>query len=337
MPGDSLRLRATIKDVVFTHIPKTAGTSVRNAIAAALPDAVNVFDYGANTDSVEGKFVNAYKLDARTPEGLLALRRKFERSQRLFVCGHVAAVKYLRAFHPASFITFLRDPVERVVSAYKHHVKLLNFKGSFAEFYQQPGQINTQSRLLRSIDLRDIGFIGLTERMPEMYAALSRHLDVELKGRKDNVGSRGGGPELDEGTRSRLVALNDEDMELYRHVEANLDYYTDYRARSGFGPMFAEGKVNHRGDGSFRGWAVASAAGRLVEIEVRLGAQVVHRCYADEFMPRLKEQNISPHGVGGFSVQLPPHMLAGQTQVRFVIAGTERDLPGSPVALSDAA
>jgi hypothetical protein len=333
MPGDSLSLRATIKDVVFTHIPKTAGTSIRNTIAAALPDAVNVFDYGANTDSVEGKFVNGYKLDARTPEGLIALRRQFGRGQRLFACGHVAAAKYLPAFHPASFITFLREPVARVVSAYKHHVKLLNFTGSFTEFYEQPGQINTQSRLLWGIDLRDIGFVGLTEHMPDMYAALSRHLGVELKGRKDNVGSRSGHPEVDESVRSRIIALNDEDVELHRHVETNLDYFTNYRARKGLSPVFAKGKVNHRGEGNFQGWAVASLAGRLVEIEVRLGPQAVHRCYADEFMPRLKENGLSPHGIGGFSVQLPPHMLAGQKQVRFVIAGTDRDLPGSPVEL----
>jgi hypothetical protein len=336
MPGN-LSLRATIRDVVFTHIPKTAGTSVRNTIAAALPDTVNVFDYGENTDSVQGKFVNAYKLDARTPEGLIALRRQIGRGRRLFACGHVAAAKYLPAFHPASFITFLREPVARVVSAYKHHVKLLNFTGSFTEFFEQPGQINTQSRLLWGIDLRDIGFVGLTEHMPDMYAALSHHLDVELKARKDNVGSPSGAPDIDESVRSRIFALNEEDVELYRHVQSNLDYFTNYRARKAWSPMLAKGKVNHRGEGNFQGWAVAFSPGGLVEIEVRLGSQVVHRCYADEFMPRLKENGLSRHGIGGFSVQLPPHMLAGQKRVRFVIAGTERDLPGSPIELARAA
>jgi hypothetical protein len=101
--------------------------------------------------------------------------------------------------------------------------------------------------------------------------------------------------------------------------------------------VFAKGKVNHRGDGNFHGWAVASPPGRLIEIEVRVGPHVVHRCYADEFVPRLAENGLAPHGVGGFSVQLPPRMLAGQPQVRFVIAGTDRDLPGSPIELARAA
>jgi hypothetical protein len=35
--------------------------------------------------------------------------------------------------------------------------------------------------------------------------------------------------------------------------------------------------------------------------------------------------------VGGFSVRLPAGMLTGQRQVRFVFAGSDEDLVGSPV------
>ncbi|MPZ55772.1 MAG: hypothetical protein GEU91_04585 [Rhizobiales bacterium] len=333
MPRDTLRLHPAIKDVVFAHIPKTAGTSMRNMLVAALPGAIKIFDYGPETGKIEGDFVNMFTGNAQTPEEIFAMRGELARDQSLLVSGHFNVGKYLGAFHPASFITFLRHPLERIVSSYKYYVRSLSFKGSFSEFYETPGHINAQSRMLWGIDLRTVGFIGLTESMPDMIEALSRHLDVDLRNRKDNTGRRFGGPAIDESVRSRIMALNDDDMQLYRHVEANLDYYTNYRGRSNAGLALARGTVNLGGNGLFRGWAAAFQAGRLVEIEVKAGARVIHRCYADQFMPNLRKRHLVSHGVGGFSVRLPPQVLAGQTHVRFVIAGTEQDLDGSPVTL----
>lgn len=332
MPSDGLQLRPTIKDVVFVHIPKAAGTSLREMLVAALPDATKIFDYGTHTATIRGDFVNAFTSGADSPAGVLALRRTFKRDQRLFVAGHFAVTWYLGSFHPASFITFLRHPVDRVISSYKYQARYLNFKGSFADFYEQPSEINVQSKMLWGCDLHQLGFIGLSEALPEMLPALSRYLGVELTNRRDNVSPRYGGPEVDKTVRARILALNDDDLQLYRHVEANLDSYTHYHGRN-MGPVLARGRVNHRGEGAFHGWAAAFHTGRLVEIEVRVGAQVVHRCYADQFMPNMMDKNLAPHGVGGFSMRLPAELLAGRPQVRFVFAGTETDLVGSPVAL----
>jgi hypothetical protein len=329
--SDGPDLHPAVKDVVFAHLPKTAGTSLRNSLVEALPDAVKIFDYGPDTHLIEGDYINAFTRHANTPDGILALRQTFRREQRLLFAGHLWGARFLRSFHPASVVTFLRSPVERLVSAYKYHVSVLNYRGSFTEFYQTPGHINVQSRMLWGIDLRDIGFIGLTEAMPEMLPALSRHLGVELANRKDNLGYGYSEPEIDERTRAHVLALNDADVRLYRHVETNLDYYTNYRDRPR--PLLARGKVHSRGDGVFRGWAAAFHTGGLVEIEVRLGDRVVHRCYADQFLPGMRERALAPHGVGGFSVRLPAELLAGERQVRFVIAGTETELDGSPIEL----
>jgi hypothetical protein len=329
--SDRLSLQPAIRDVVFVHLPKTAGTSLRNSLAEALPESVKIFDYGSDTDLIKGDFVNAFTSGANTAEGILALRQKFRREQRLLFAGHLRVARFLGCFHPASVITFLRRPVDRVVSSYKYHVRFLNYKGSFTEFYETPAQANEQSRMLWGIDLRDIGFIGLTEQMPDMLPALSRYLGVDLPNRNDNVSRRFGGPAVDDTVRARILALNDDDVRLYRHVEANLDTYANYRTRSR--PLFARGKVSQRADGEFRGWAAAFHPGELVEIEVRVGDQVVHRCYADQFVPALRERALTPHGVGGFTLRLPAELLADRRQVRFVFAGTEKDLDGSPIKL----
>lgn len=324
-------LEPKIKDVVFVHIPKTAGTSMRNMLVGALPTAVKIFDYWEDTPKVPGDFIDAFTNGIRTPEKFSELRSDLPRDQQVLVSGHIPVAHLMGAFHPASLISFLRDPVDRVVSNYRYHVRRAIFSGTFAEFYELPSQINVQSQLLQGTDLRDFGFVGLVELMPEMLRALSRHLGVKLRMRHDNITGRSPRPTIDAATRSRILALNEDDLNLYRHVEANLDYFTNHRARQSISSKLGRGKVYGTPEGNLQGWALAREPGQLAEVEVRIGAQVIQRCYADQFLPWLKKN--TPHGVGGFQVRLQTGLPAGQTQIRVVIAGTEKDLEGSPLVV----
>ena len=318
-----------LRDVVFVHIPKTAGTSLRNMLVAALPAAAKIFHYHDATARISGTFTNAFTSDLLTPEKLRAHRGTLPRDQQLLVCGHYPVSSLTSAFHPASFITFLRDPVDRVVSNYRYLVRLGTFAGSFAEFYESAEQINVQSRQLMGTDLRNIGFIGLVERMPDMVRALSRHLGVELRTRVDNVTSRLPRPAIDAATRARILALNHDDLCLYRHIEANLDYFTNHRGRCDISSRLGRGKVYRTDEGALMGWALAHDPGQLVHLEVRIGSQTVHRCYADQFLPWLTRH--SPSGVGGFLVRLPPGLAKEPVPIRVLIAGTDKDLDGSPL------
>ena len=345
-------LNPKIKDVVFVHIPKTAGTSMRNMLSAALPTATKLFEYGVDTASVipaqrtavdaleggtstttaSGNFINAFASDIRTPEKIVALRCEAPRGQRFLVSSHWPIRHWTCAFHPASVVTFLRYPVERVASSYRMHVRQKTFTGSFAQFYESTDQINVQSRQLNGTDPRDLGFVGLFEFMPDMLEALSRHLGVELKMRRDNGAGRSPRPKIDSATRSRILALNKDDLCLYEYVAANLDYFTNHRGRpSNISTKLARGKVYHTEDGTLRGWALAYDPNQLATIEVRVGGQTIQRCYADQFLPWLKK--VTPHGVGGFETRLPAGLTAGMGSIRVMIAGTEKDLEGSPLSL----
>lgn len=341
-----------IKDVVFVHIPKTAGTSMRNMLSAALPTATKLFEYGVDTASVipaqrttvdaleagtdatttSGNFINAFASDIRTPEKIAALRGEAPRGQRFLVSSHWPIRHWTCAFHLASVVTFLRDPVERVASSYRMHLRQKTFTGSFAQFYESPDQINVQSRQLSGTDPRDLGFVGLFEFMPDMLAALSQHLGVELQMRRDNGAGRSPRPTIDSATRSRILAQNEDDLCLYNYVAANLDYFTNYRGRPpNISTKLARGKVYRTEGGALRGWALAYDPNQLATIEVRVGGQNIQRCYADQFLPWLKK--VTPHGVGGFETRLPAGLTAGTGPVRVMIAGTEKDLEGSPLSL----
>ncbi len=345
-------LEPKINDVVFVHIPKAAGTSMRHMLSASLPTATKIFEYGADTatliaaqratvDALEsgatatmmsGNIIDAFASDIRTPEKIAALRAEAPRDQRFLVSSQKPIRHWIGAFHPASVVTFLRDPVERVASSYRMNVRQKRFTGSFAEFYESHDQINVQCRQLSGMDLRHLGFVGLFEFMPDMVKALSRHLGVELRTRHDNAAGRTPRPKIDAATRARILALNEDDMCLYGHVEANLDYFTNHRGRPPtLSSRLARGKVYGTEEGTLRGWALAHDPNQLATIEVRVGGQAVQRCYADQFLPWLKK--MTPHGVGGFEMSLPAGLTVGKSPIRVMIAGTEKDLEGSPLTL----
>ncbi len=99
---------------IFVHVPKTAGTSLRNELAQLLRPELNIrVDYKDTTRSFHEKMdlaVAAF-LDQHAADPLR------------FASGHVLGrhVEQIRAALPdARLITFLRDPVARLVSDYRY-------------------------------------------------------------------------------------------------------------------------------------------------------------------------------------------------------------------------
>ncbi len=104
--GDSL--------CVFFHVPKTAGTSLRGEIAQILQPDVNIaVDYTDTSRSFHERMDEA--VDNFIAEAAATKVR--------FASGHILARHAQRirsAFPEARFVTFLRDPVHRVISDYRY-------------------------------------------------------------------------------------------------------------------------------------------------------------------------------------------------------------------------
>ena len=112
---DYLREAAIDADpCIFVHVPKTAGTSLRSEIAGFLqPDVNIVVDYNDTSRSFHDRIDDAVTR---------FLARSATQPVR-FASGHILDrhVTRIRARFPgARFVTFLRSPVERVVSDYRY-------------------------------------------------------------------------------------------------------------------------------------------------------------------------------------------------------------------------
>lgn len=122
---------------------------MRHMLSASLPTATKVFDYGtdtatliavqratmdapggdANGSTMLGDIIDAFAADIQTPEKIVALRSEAPRGQRFLVSSQRPVRHWSSAFHPASVVTFLRDPVDRVVSNFRMHVRQKRFTG----------------------------------------------------------------------------------------------------------------------------------------------------------------------------------------------------------------
>lgn len=99
---------------VFVHIPRTAGTSLRIELAALLQPNVNIV-----VDSAD----NVSNFRAQMDDAVDRFMREARPIGIRFASGHFLArhVARLQAhFADARFVTLLRNPVDRVVSDYRH-------------------------------------------------------------------------------------------------------------------------------------------------------------------------------------------------------------------------
>jgi hypothetical protein len=142
--------------------------------------------------------------------------------------GHFLPSKYGEV-PGAVFVTWLRDPVDRVVSHYHHVVRTMN--------RQQPGPLaqrimqenwdverfclsdelrNIYTRLfLRDFPVERFAFVGIAERFEQQFQSFARTLGADLPmPPRANVATYSRG--IAEDLRARIAAWHADDVELYR-------------------------------------------------------------------------------------------------------------------------
>ena len=205
--------------IVSLHIPKTGGTSFGAVLQQAYPGGVAF----------------CYRPDNRLTHPLLRDRRRLSDPELLaeleasgirVIHGHAPAAWFLpNISDPARYWTWLRDPVERVISAYYYlqsRTKRLagpdgraprdRIRGrTLEQFAARLQHRNLQSRSLAEFDIEQMGFVGITERFEESLAILG--LPPPDAERTKNVNKAR--PEVDPEVRALIRRVNDQDAALY--------------------------------------------------------------------------------------------------------------------------
>ena len=217
----SLFAKTNTLELISLHIPKTAGTSFRLILESV---------YGSN---------EVMRVDLPIDDPKLKVNKEDYNSDRLpkakVIHGHFnyeLLSSEVRLPDQVPIVTWVRDPVERVISNYfylsdrlesildekNRGVNILSkLKRNLKEYAQCEINRNRQSKFLKGLNLDDITFIGVVENFEEEIKVLAKILGwknvesvkVNSTKKKDFV---------DQEIRDIIYEMNLKDVELYNSV-----------------------------------------------------------------------------------------------------------------------
>ena len=282
--------------ITFTHIPKTAGTSLRLAFAKYFDQNQCFYDYGVSskvTSSVVNQFIYQEGDHWRFYKAL-----KERHGQVL--AGHFAANKYFGLFGLDSMVSIVRDPVERVISEYYHFKIHHNYQGSFTDFYHEERFINRQSKLLNKKIWPLMAFVGVTEAYDETIEYMNKHFDLQLESIKTNV--RPDNANIHEVNlceeRKVIEKLNLDDIDLYAAVNEQFKLRMVAQSK---GKPFYRGMLDSIKKKVIEGSVLPVVNDDPVEVEILINDQSVAFVNSNQIRHHLKGISTIRGGYVGFT------------------------------------
>ena len=218
--------------LISLHLPKTAGTSFGDSLR---------LHYGERLlEDYDDRPLNRSRLSRRAHAVRLAARSSGAVRRALgpvdCIHGHFLPLKYRPLQRDASvrFVTWLRDPLERLASHYHYwmrefdeqqagalHRQVVEEQWSFERFCLSPQLRNCYSEFLWGFAPSRFDFIGITERYSEDMARFGRDvLGESLPTQSSNVNPDAPRRSYfeDEALRRRVADYHARDVALYQRV-----------------------------------------------------------------------------------------------------------------------
>lgn len=224
--------------LIFLHVPKTGGQTLGRIIDEQyhISDIVKVRD----PQTVE-TVLNETPNDKVTKIGcyvehLEAYFKQVPKGDEHINCiyGHMNFGMHRLLSKPYTYMTMLREPIDRVISHYYYFLGKNHFKSetSFEEFITKPKFINFQTRYISGGSIPNLqlakeniqnyfSIVGITEMFDESLFLMKQQFSWEniYYAKKNVTGSRPTKEQLSKDTIDLIVKHNELDIELYQYAK----------------------------------------------------------------------------------------------------------------------
>lgn len=315
----------------FIHVPKTAGTSFRKAAEAAFSADRILYDYGKQ--SVETSDLARRFLYETGREDRWGFYRALDAMDVALVGGHVGATRFVDGFGVDRSITFLREPLQRMASEYRHFCRHYGYEDTFRAFFSRPVMRNRMHKMMQGVPLEALGIVGLTERYEDSLDLVNRLYSWSLEVREDNLANEQAcvPHEVDAEDEALFYRQNAPDVALYELACALFETRMDLLRR---GRDYVHGKVAAAHPNRVTGWAWwAGERDDPVAVEVCVNDRAMKMVSAVELRPNLLRLAPPRGGHVGFSAQVDAQ--AGD-RVSCRVAETGQEFPPEGVTVEEA-
>ena len=309
--------------IFFVHTPKTAGTSFRSALESVIDEEAILRDYGEES-VMTSALVKPHT--SSSPVDKYRLCKAVSTLPLELIVGHVGIHTYIVLTNADKVVSFLRNPVEQVISHWRHHVKYLNYNGNLEDFCCDGRFSNLQSRLLSGAPIEMIGHLLITERYALSLSLFNSDYGTELEALRcnQNIEKASDCYEISDAQRALIIKKNQRDIRLYDNALPLLERRIKLMKS---GDEWTYG-VCHPANpkGIINGWAYQRSH-LPVEIELLSNGKVVAETQAVDYRPNLNVFRPPRKSCIGFQFKMKQVVPSGQITCRVKSTGQELSPP----------
>lgn len=211
--------------IVSVHIPRTAGSSFR-AYLSRNPAIQLVENYGNPI------FVPALLRHSAAVYSQLKNRLQPVDRQTNIIHGHFLPATYAHLYNQkkAKFITWMREPADRIRSQYDYcfqsdkrvdkspfQNRVARENWSFTEFYQHPHAQNLYTKFLWNFSIEYFDFIGIVEHYKDDFSYFCSHYFND-DNPQEIYGNRTLSSFASDENKAQIRKLNEADYALYQYA-----------------------------------------------------------------------------------------------------------------------
>ncbi|SFV71240.1 hypothetical protein MNB_SV-13-469 [hydrothermal vent metagenome] len=280
--------------ILFVHIPKTAGTSFRISAEEYYAEDEVFYDYSIQARETSKLIVEKIYKYQDFYGFYNTVLNKLDKS---FLSGHFHSNKYASLYDTLNIVSFVRNPVEQVLSHFNHHKSRNGYDENFKTFIKDKRFCNIQSKALGDKPIGMYGFLGITEAYDSSIFLFNRLYNVELKTKHINKKSNHtlALEDININLLKLIERLNARDIRFYKAVKAQFEVRKALEAK---GLVFTHGFIQKCTSHEIMGIAFQKDNEEAIAIDIYLGKQYLETVYARKL--RVGQRNISRKGYIGF-------------------------------------